>query len=213
MKEPIKFLVPTNQLLGVMKVCPRKDPRRILKGVMFKLDNKQCTLAASNGKSLIETSFNVESEDGGGYNPISFVVPIEALDMVVKSCKDAPELSFEVLLDDDGGIKIIRIKDLMSIFEFSCSPVFGKYPSYQQVFPKKNGDEIKISFDIELLKGVLEGCNHIEGVSVRNKNVVVELSPSNPSNTWVVHGAYRKKEDEYKAIFSPIKLVSDDAND
>jgi DNA polymerase III sliding clamp (beta) subunit (PCNA family) len=170
MLQVIKFEVPVHKLSGVIKACPKKDPREILMGVCFELTSGNCKLTATDGVKLTETSFSINVSGQIGDEIVKFVAPVETLKDAFRYVGNGKYLAFEISFDADT-VQNIKIQDV-----FNCSPVSGKIPDYSMFFPPQVGDEVVISFNVKELKAVLDSIYAIE----KNNSISFKISPSFP---------------------------------
>lgn len=114
-----------------------EEARYVLNGVLFEINHDKIRIVATDGRRLakIEKSLSKPTK-----KEISVIIPIKAINEIVRNLSDEGELSFipgvnQVLFDIDGVLIATRI-------------IEGDYPNYKQVIPSPAENRIKINSKI-----------------------------------------------------------------
>lgn len=147
---------------SVLYAVPRKDHRRVLRGVLVDILDRSLRTTATDGKRLRRTSMPVECEV-----PASFVVPHEAVAAVARVFDDG-EIDVLYSTEQDG-----RVLFRGATWEVCANTIEGKYPECDRVIPR----EFPIVLEVHR-KSMLDALRRAATFSEdRNRSIIIDASP------------------------------------
>jgi len=116
------------------------ESRYILNGILFKINQDNLCLVATDGKRLAMSDKKIKQTTS---KEISIIVPVKTIQELQRNLKNEGELSLligpnQILLDLGGVVVISRL-------------IEGEFPDYQQVVPPAADNKIKINREQFLL--------------------------------------------------------------
>jgi DNA polymerase-3 subunit beta len=116
------------------------ETRYILNGILFKINQNNINLVATDGKRLAIINRKLKQESS---KEITIIIPIKTIQELMRNLKDEGELSLligpnQVLLDFGDVVIISRL-------------IEGEFPDYQQVIPLATESTIKVNREQFLL--------------------------------------------------------------
>ncbi|MFH1398447.1 MAG: DNA polymerase III subunit beta [Candidatus Omnitrophota bacterium] len=116
------------------------ETRYILNGILFKINQDNLTLVATDGKRLAIIEKKLKQDIN---KELKFIVPLKTIQELARNLKDEGEVSLVIgtnqLLFDFGDVIIIS------------RLIEGEFPDYQQVIPPVSENKIKIDRGLFLL--------------------------------------------------------------
>ena len=109
-----------------------EESRYVLNGVLIEISNDVIRVVAADGRRLAKVEKKIANSIK---KDISVIVPIKAVQEIIRNLKDAGAVSFiigsnQVLFDIDGVLIATRI-------------IEGEFPNYNQVIPKTSNSRVK----------------------------------------------------------------------
>lgn len=124
---PVSILHP--MLKRALVAVASDEARPILGGVSFEFDGHSLTLAAADGYRLSVCRAVLEAEPPESRQVIASGRALAILERLIKSADD--DAAVEMTFDDSQAL--FRLPDT----NLTCSLVAGRFPNYNQIFPKK----------------------------------------------------------------------------
>ena len=165
------------------------ETRYILNGIMFKINQSNLTLVATDGKRLAIDTKKLNKTSG---KEINMIVPIKTIQELQRNLQDEGTLSIiiganQVLFDLGSAIIISRL-------------IEGEFPDYQQVIPAAAESKIKINreqFLLAIRRAALLSTPDYQAVKFevfKNKLVLSKSTPDVGESREEVAMEYSGKE-------------------
>ncbi len=166
----------------------KEDTRYALTGVLLNIENGQATFVGTDGKRLARSHLSVELD--GSFSG-SFIVPLKAVEEILKNLKDEGDVTLYLMNDKiasetDGCLIVTKL-------------LSGEYPDVSRVIPEKTDTSVSLHRDelLTLLRQVslfTEGANHSVKFSFGDGEVklsanTMEIGEGNVSMPVNYHGS------------------------
>ncbi len=165
------------------------ETRYILNGILFKIEQNNITLVATDGKRLALIERKIKDTAGSSLN---MIVPIKTIHELNRNLKDEGDLSLvlnnnQVLFDLGGAVIISRL-------------IEGEFPDYRQVVPASSENKMKVNrtqFLLGVKRAALLSTPDYQAVKLelfKDKLVVSKSTPDVGESREELKVEYRGKE-------------------
>ncbi len=165
------------------------ETRYILNGILFKIEQNNITLVATDGKRLALIERKIKDAAGGS---LSMIVPIKTIHELNRNLKDDGDLSLvlnnnQVLFDLGSAVIISRL-------------IEGEFPDYRQVVPASSENKMKVNrtqFLLGVKRAALLSTPDYQAVKLelfKDKLVVSKSTPDVGESREELKVEYRGKE-------------------
>lgn len=133
-------------LYRVAFAVSREENRYVLTGVLCRVADSEVTFVGTDGKRLSKTAAKVELDPAFGG---AFVLPIKAVEEVIKVCADKEEEATVYLMRDKVAIEVNQVIVITKLLS-------GEYPDVEQVIPQSQAVHVSLHRDelVSLLRQV-----------------------------------------------------------
>ncbi|HCJ84655.1 MAG TPA: DNA polymerase III subunit beta [Parachlamydiales bacterium] len=131
LEEGVRLPLSQRQLKELLSrtlfAAAREDPRPVLNGILMELKNHLATFIGTDGKRLAKLKTTLETPlTGEG----SYVLPIKAVEEMLKILSDKEECAEVLFLPDKMGLKLDHVTLIAKL-------ILGQYPNVERIIPKK----------------------------------------------------------------------------
>ncbi len=143
-KLPQKVL--RDLLYRVAFAVSREENRFVLTGVLCRVADSVATFVGTDGKRLAKTTHQIELDHAFGG---AFVLPIKAVDEVIKVCQESDDEATIFLMQDKIAFEVNHVVIVTKLLS-------GDYPDVEQVIPETSNVQISLHREelISLLRQV-----------------------------------------------------------
>ncbi len=121
-------------LYRVSFAVSREENRFVLTGVLCRVAEGIATFVGTDGKRLAKTSAKVELDAAFGG---SFVLPLKAVDEVIKVCQDKEDEATLYLMQDKVAFEVNHVVLVTKLLS-------GEYPDVEQVIPSSSATAVSL---------------------------------------------------------------------
>jgi DNA polymerase-3 subunit beta len=153
------------------------EARPVLMGVLVQVDKDKLTMAAADGFRLSVRKAVLSTPSA---NPVSAIVPAQALKELARVATDSEEPIYMILPKGRGQV-VFRVKDVEVVSQL----IDGTFPDFQQIIPRSYKSRTLVS-----TSSLLKACKQAEifareGSNVARLNIKTAQSEMQPSEVEI----------------------------